>query len=123
MSSASSNQSFVHDGAGYEELYPLSCRDPDELSERSPSAFSPSSKNEDMELAEPNSCCAFQRCKEGPTHDLVRYSLEVHQGLEGFQMIEWVLDSIVALNLRHSEFLWQGTGIDRYSEWRVSPIH
>ena len=31
-------------------------------------------------------------------------------------MIEWVLDSIVALNLRHSEFLWQGTGIDGYSE-------
>ena len=53
MSSASSNQSFVHDGAGYEELYPSGCRDPDKLSERSPSAASPSSKNEDMELAEP----------------------------------------------------------------------
>ena len=53
MSSASSNQSFVRDGAGYEELYPSGCRDPDELSERSPSAASPSSKNEDMELAEP----------------------------------------------------------------------
>ena len=53
MSSASSNQSFVRDGAGYEELYPSGYRDPDELSERSPSAASPSSKNEDMELAEP----------------------------------------------------------------------
>ena len=53
MSSASSNQSFVRDGAGYEELYPSGCRDPDELSERIPSASSPSSKNEDMELAEP----------------------------------------------------------------------
>ena len=53
MSSASSNQSFVSDGPGYEELYPSGCRDPDELSERSPSAASPSSKNEDMELAEP----------------------------------------------------------------------
>ena len=40
MSSASSNQSFVRDGAGYEELYPSGCRDPDELSERSPSAAS-----------------------------------------------------------------------------------
>ena len=38
-------------------------------------------------------------------------------------MIEWVLDSIVALNLRHSKFLWQGTGIDGYREWRVSSIH
>ena len=52
MSSASSNQSFVCDGAGYEELYPSGCRNPDELSEKSPSASSPSSKNEDMELAE-----------------------------------------------------------------------
>ena len=53
MSSASSNQSFVRDGAGYKELYPSGCRDPDELSERSPFAASPSSKNEDMELAKP----------------------------------------------------------------------
>ena len=53
MSSASSNQSFVRDGAGYEELYLSGCRDPDELSERSSSASSLSSKNEDIELAEP----------------------------------------------------------------------
>ena len=54
MSSASSNQSFVRDGAGYEEVYPSGYRDPDDLSdERSPSASSPSSKNEDMEVAEP----------------------------------------------------------------------
>ena len=53
MSSASSNQSFVHDGAGYEELYPSGYKDPDELIERTPSATSPSSTNEDMELAEP----------------------------------------------------------------------
>ena len=52
MSSVSSNQLFVRDGAGYEELYPSGCRDPEELSERSPSATSPSSKNENMELAE-----------------------------------------------------------------------
>ena len=53
MSSASSNQSFVRDGASYEELYPSGYRDLDELSEKSPSAASPSLKNEDMELAEP----------------------------------------------------------------------
>ena len=54
MSSASSNQSFVSDGAGYEEVYLSGYRDPDDLSEeRSPSASSPSSKNEDMEVAEP----------------------------------------------------------------------
>ena len=53
MSSASSNQSFIRDGAGYEELYSSGYRDLDELSERSPSAASPSPKNEDMEMAKP----------------------------------------------------------------------
>ena len=53
MSSASSNQSFVRDGVGYEKLYPSGYKDPDELSEKTPSATSPSSTNEDMELAEP----------------------------------------------------------------------
>ena len=52
MSSGSSNQSFVRDGAGYEELYPSSYRDPNDLNERSLSASSPSSKHEDMEVAE-----------------------------------------------------------------------
>ena len=53
MSNASSNQSFVCDGAGYEELYPSGYNDPDELIERTPSTTSPSSTNEDMKLAEP----------------------------------------------------------------------
>ena len=53
MSSASSNQSFVRDGAGYKEVYPSGYKDPNDLSERSPSASSPSSKNKDMEVAEP----------------------------------------------------------------------
>ena len=53
MSSASSNQSFVRDWAGYKEVYPSGYKDPDDLSERSPSASSPSSKNEDMEVVEP----------------------------------------------------------------------
>ena len=53
MSSASSNQSFVRDRAGYEEVYPSGYKDPDDLSERSLSTSSSSSKNEDMEVAEP----------------------------------------------------------------------
>ena len=52
MSSALSNQSFVRDGASYEEVYPSGYKYPDDLSERSPSASSPSSRNEDMEVAE-----------------------------------------------------------------------
>ena len=62
MSSASSNQSFVRDGAGYEELYLSGYRDPDELSERSLFAASLSSKNEDMELAEPEE--GFDDCEQ-----------------------------------------------------------
>ena len=54
MSSASSNQSFVRDEAGYEEVYLSGYRDPDDLSEeRSLSTSSPSLENEDMEVAEP----------------------------------------------------------------------
>ena len=54
MFSASSNQSFVRNEVGYEEVYPSCYRDQDDLSEeRSQSASSSSSKNEDMEVAEP----------------------------------------------------------------------
>ena len=84
MSSASSNQSFVRDGAGYEELYLSGCRDPDELSERSPSAASPSSKNEDMELTEP---------EEGSDDDDQRIKSVVGaDGLREFVMLpEWTV--------------------------------
>ena len=54
MSSASSNQLFVRDEAGYDEVYPLGHKDPDSQSEeRSPSASSPSSRNEDLETERP----------------------------------------------------------------------
>ena len=52
MSSASRNQSFIRDEAGYEEVYPSGYRDPDDLSERGLSTSSLSSKNEDMEVVE-----------------------------------------------------------------------
>ena len=39
--------------SGYEEVYPSGYKDPDDLSERSSSTSSLSSKNEDMEVAEP----------------------------------------------------------------------
>ena len=55
---------FVRDGAGYEDLYPSGYKDPDELSERTPSAISPSSTNEDMELAEPEE--GYDGGGEGP---------------------------------------------------------
>ena len=53
MSSASSNQSVVHEGADYEEVYPSGHKDQKSSSEeRSLSASSPSSTNEDMEMAD-----------------------------------------------------------------------
>ena len=54
MSSASSNQSVVRDGTKYEEVYQFGHRDPDSPGEeRSPSASSSSSTNEDTEMVEP----------------------------------------------------------------------
>ena len=89
MSSASSNQLFVRDGAGYEELYPSGYRDPDELSERSPSAASSSSKNEDMELAEP---------EEGSNDGEQRIKSVVGtDGLREFVMLsEWTVNNFTS---------------------------
>ena len=54
MSSASSNQLGVHDGADYEEVYPSGHKDQESTSEeRSLFAPSSSSTNEDMEMADP----------------------------------------------------------------------
>ena len=53
MSSASSNQSVVRDGVDYEEVYLSGHKDQKSPSEeRSPSASSLSSTNEDMEMAD-----------------------------------------------------------------------
>ena len=54
MSSASSNHSFVRDGAGYDEVYLSGHKDHDSSSEeRSPSTSSPSSKDEGLERGGP----------------------------------------------------------------------
>ena len=53
MSSPSSNQSVVHDGMDYEEVYPSGHKDQESPGkERSSSASSSSSTNEDMEMTE-----------------------------------------------------------------------
>ena len=54
MFSALSNQSIIRDGVDYEEVYPSGHVDKESPGEdRSPSASSLSSTNEDMEMAEP----------------------------------------------------------------------
>ena len=63
-------------------MYPSGYRDPDELSKRSPSAASPSSKNEDTKLAE---------TKEGSNYGEQRIKSVV--GTDGFRefvmLLEW----------------------------------
>ena len=90
MSSASSNQSFVSDGAGYEEVYPSSYKDQDDLSKRSLSDSSPSSKNEDMEVAEP---------EEGSIddEDQIIKSVVGTDGLREFVMLpEWTVNAFTS---------------------------
>ena len=54
MSGASSNHSFVRNGAGYDEVYPLGHKDLDNQSEeRSLLASSPSSRDEGLEMEGP----------------------------------------------------------------------
>ena len=51
MSSVSSEQSWVRKGAGYDEMNPSGQGDPVILSdERNPSASSPSTRNEDLDM-------------------------------------------------------------------------
>ena len=70
MSSASSNQSVVRDGASYEEVYPSGHKDQESPSEeRSSPTSSPSSINEDMEMADPDE--GFNDGKEQPTKSVV----------------------------------------------------
>ena len=53
MSSATGNHSFVRDGVGYDEVYPSGHKDHNSLSEeRSPSASSPSSRDDGLEREE-----------------------------------------------------------------------
>ena len=50
MSSASSKQLYVREGAGYDEVYPLGQNDPNTSSEeRVPSANSPSTEDDDLD--------------------------------------------------------------------------
>ena len=90
MSSASS-KSFVRDGVSYEELYLSGYRDPDDLSERSPSASSSSSKNEDMEVAEPE-----EGSDDGEEQRIK--SVVGTDGLREFVMLpEWMINSFTSM--------------------------
>ena len=87
MSSASSNQSAVHDGADYKKVYPSSHKDQKSPSEEgSPSASPSSSTNEDMEMADPEE--VSDDSKEQPIKSVIGAN-----GLREFIMLlEWAVN-------------------------------
>ena len=87
MSSALSNQSIIYDRADYEEVYLSGHKDQESPSEeRSPSASSPSSTNEDMEMADPEE--AFDDDEEQQIKSIVGVD-----GLREFIMLpEWMMN-------------------------------
>ena len=90
MSNASSHQSFVRDGASYEEVYPLGHKDHDSpCEERSPSASSPSSRNEGLEMSDED-----EGSNDGPNNnDLPIQSIVGLDGLRQFVMLlKWLLN-------------------------------
>ena len=91
MFSASSNQSVVRDGVDYEEVYPSSHVDQESPGEeRSPSASSSSSTNEDMEMAKP------EEVSDDGEEQTLR-SVVGANGLREFIMLpEWTVNNFVS---------------------------
>ena len=91
MSSASSNQSFVHDKTNYEEVYPSGRKDQESPGEeRSPSASSSSSTNEDMEMVE-------QEKVSDDGEEQTLKSVVGADGLREFIMLpEWTMNNFVS---------------------------
>ena len=91
MSNASSNQSVVCDEADYEEVYPSGHKDQESPGEeRSLSASSSSSTNEDMEMVEPED--VFDDGKEQPIRSVVGAD-----GLREFIMLlEWTVHNFTS---------------------------
>ena len=91
MSSASSNQLVVCDGVDYEEVYPSGHRDPESPGEeRSLSASSSSSTNEDMEMVD----------QEEVSDDGEEQTLRSVVGANGLRefimLLEWTVNNFVS---------------------------
>ena len=91
MSSASSNQSVVHDGVDYEEVYPSSHVDqesPDE--DRSPSASSSSSTNKDIEMAK------LEEVSDDGEEQTLRSVIGANGLREFIMLLEWTMNYFVS---------------------------
>ena len=93
MSGASNNQSFIRDGVNYEEVYPSSHKDQESPGEeRSLSASSSSSTNEDMEMVE-------QEKVSDDGEEQTLKSVVGADGLREFIMLpEWTVNNFVSTN-------------------------
>ena len=98
MSSASSNQSIVRDGAEYEEVYSSGHKEPESPGkERSPSASSSSSTNEDMEMVEVED--TFDDDEDQPLGSIIGAN-----GLREFIMLlEWTVNKFTSV-IREKHF-------------------
>ena len=91
MSSALSNQSVIHDGVDYEEVYPSSHvnqESPDE--DRSPSASSSSSTNEDKEMAE------LEEVSDDGEEQTLRSVIGANGLREFIMLLEWTVNYFVS---------------------------
>ena len=92
MSSASSNQSVVHDRVDYKEVYPSGHKNQESPGKyRSPSASSSSSTNEDMEVVE-------QEEASDDGEEQIVGSVIGADGLREFIMLpEWTVNNFVSI--------------------------
>lgn len=74
-------------------------------------------------FAKPHSCWPLKGSGEGSTHYLIWYSLKVHCGHEGCNVVTWVARSIIRIQGRHLELGRQGMTIDGSYERRMSSMN
>ena len=91
MSNASSNQSVARDGVDYEEVYPSGHVDQESPSEeRSPSASSSSSTNEDMEMVD------LEEVSDDGDEQILRSVVGVNGLREFIMLLEWTVNNFVS---------------------------
>ena len=108
MSSASSKQLYVREGAGYDEVYPLGQNDPNTSSEeRVPSANSPSTEDDDLD---------GNRSKSDSNEDIGNDEPPVQSviGPDGFKefimLLLWTINDFnSSIKQRHLNTLWRST--------------
>ena len=92
MSSASRNQSVVRDGADYEEVYSSGHKDQESPSEdRSPSASSSSSTNEDVGMVEQ------EEASDDGEEQIVRSVIGADGLREFIMLLEWMVNNFVSI--------------------------